>query len=154
MHTMTAETAARFAEPARRKERGNAVTEKQTYLTDDELEDFRQLLVEMRRRMLGDYNDLTDDVAEMSQPEKSGAQSIQPTHPADLGTDEYEEGLSMRLAENQRGILLEIEEALRRIDNGTYGICMGTGQPISKERLRIKPWARYTVDYARQVQGE
>ena len=49
-------------------------------------------------------------------------------------------------------MLGEIDDALRRIVNKTYGICEGTGKPIKKARLEAKPWARYCVEYARMLE--
>ena len=54
--------------------------------------------------------------------------------------------------DSERRILHEIDDALQRIEDGTYGICEGTGEPISKARLKAQPWARYCVEYARMVE--
>jgi RNA polymerase-binding transcription factor DksA len=72
-----------------------------------------------------------------------------PNHMADLGTDNWEQEFNLGLMENQRQDLREIDDALERIANGTYGICLGTGKPITKARLRAKPWAKYCIEYAR-----
>jgi len=50
--------------------------------------------------------------------------------------------------DSERKLIVEIDDALDRIENGTYGICEGTGQPIPKERLEAIPWARYCTVYA------
>jgi len=52
------------------------------------------------------------------------------------------------LVDSERKLLLEIQDAVGRIDDGTYGICEGDGSPIPKARLRAIPWARYCVDCA------
>ena len=75
-----------------------------------------------------------------------------PTHPADIGTDNYEQEFTLGLLESERSLLLEIEEALERIDKGIFGICLGTGQPIRLARLRARPWAKYSIEYARQIE--
>jgi RNA polymerase-binding transcription factor DksA len=54
------------------------------------------------------------------------------------------------LIENERGLLREIDEALERIEDNTYGICLATNKPITKSRLRVKPWAKYCIAYARK----
>jgi DnaK suppressor protein len=56
----------------------------------------------------------------------------------------------MGLIENERGLLREIDEALQRIEEGTFGICVATGKTITKARLRAKPWAKYCIEYARK----
>ena len=54
--------------------------------------------------------------------------------------------------DSERKILHEIDAALSRIEDKTYGICEGTGKPIAKARLEAKPWARYSVEYARLIE--
>ena len=51
-----------------------------------------------------------------------------------------------------RDILREIDEAMERIIDGTYGICLGTGKPINKRRLNAIPWAKYSIEYARLME--
>jgi RNA polymerase-binding protein DksA len=75
-----------------------------------------------------------------------------PIHMADLGTDNYEQEFALGLMNSERRLLTEIDEALQRIEAGTYGICLGTGKPIPKARLEAQPWARYCVEYARKVE--
>jgi len=67
---------------------------------------------------------------------------------ADLGTDNYEIENALGLMDSERKLIVEIDDALDRIENGTYGICEGTGQPIPKERLEAIPWTRYCAHYA------
>ena len=57
--------------------------------------------------------------------------------------------LSLDLAASQRDLLREIDAALARIENGTYGICVELGKPIRIERLRETPWAKYSIEAAR-----
>ena len=76
--------------------------------------------------------------------------SKMPIHMADIGTDNYEQEFTLELIENDRNLLREIDEALDRIENGTYGICLATGKPISKSRLKHKPWAKYCIEYVRE----
>jgi len=71
---------------------------------------------------------------------------------ADIGTDTYDQDFNLGLAEAERRLLREIHEALERIANRTYGICIMTGKPIPKARLNAKPWARYTIEAAREIE--
>ena len=73
-----------------------------------------------------------------------------PLHMADMGTDNYEQEFTLGLVEKDRQLLREINQALSKIQDGSYGICEGTGKPIGKARLDIMPWARFSVEYARQ----
>ncbi|MEM7181277.1 MAG: TraR/DksA family transcriptional regulator [Spirochaetota bacterium] len=67
---------------------------------------------------------------------------------ADIASEINEEALSSVLTENEIDLLNQIERALQKIENGTYGICEGTKKKIPLTRLRAIPWAQYTVEYA------
>ena len=88
---------------------------------------------------------------------KSGSNlSNMPIHMADVGTDNFEQEFTLGLIETERQILREIQEALARIDDGTFGVCQGTGKPIPRVRLEAVPWAKYTIELqppARSRQG-
>ena len=71
---------------------------------------------------------------------------------ADMGTDNYEQEFTLGLMEKDRNLLREINTALAKIQDGSYGLCEGTGKPISKPRLEAQPWARYSIEYARKVE--
>ena len=75
-----------------------------------------------------------------------------PIHMADLGSDNYEQDFAIGLMDGERKLLHEIDEALVRIEKKNYGICLGTGEPISKARLEAKPWAKYSVEFARKLE--
>ena len=82
----------------------------------------------------------------------SGDLSSMPIHMADIGTDNYEQEFALGLMESERKLLREIDEALGRIENQTYGVCEGTGKLIRKARLEAQPWAKYCVEYARMLE--
>lgn len=104
---------------------------------------FKDLLMAKRRQMLGDVEGLQGE----GRASSAGNLSTMPLHMADVGTDNYEQEFTLGLIESERTVLREIEEALERIENGTYGICLATGQPIGKARLKAKPWAKYSYEY-------
>jgi RNA polymerase-binding transcription factor DksA len=72
-----------------------------------------------------------------------GGLSDVPTHPGDLGTEAYLQELNSTLLENEEYLLREALAALRRIDEGIFGICENCSQPILEERLKAIPWTRY-----------
>jgi RNA polymerase-binding protein DksA len=119
-----------------------------TRLKDHELAEFRELLLDKRRELAGDVMHLENEAKEHNS--NGGNSSPMPLHMADLGTDTWEQELTLGLIEAERSLLREIDAALERIEDRTYGVCMGTGKPISKMRLRAKPWAKYCIDYARK----
>ena len=118
-------------------------------LTKAERNKFQVMLLEKRRALLGDMNGIE---AEAFGGNGSGDLSSMPTHPADIGTDNFEHEFSLGLLESERTLLAEIDNALARIDRGTYGICEGTGKPIGKARLNARPWSEYCIEYARMVE--
>ena len=117
-----------------------------------ELQEFRQLLLAKRALLAGDVANMTDEALRQSRQSGSGELSTMPIHMADLGSDNFEQELTLGLIENEHVLLREIDEALHRIEEGTYGICLGTGKPISKGRLKAKPWAKHCIDYARRLE--
>ncbi len=124
----------------------------QTQLNAEELEHFRQLLLEKLQEILGDVDWIENEALRKSRLDSMGNLSTMPIHMADLGTDNYEQEFSLDLMDSERKIVQEILEALNRISIGTYGICEGTGQPIPKARLEANPWARYCVEYASLIE--
>ena len=114
-----------------------------------ELEHFRDLLLAKRRELVGDMSQMEREALRSS---GNSNLSTLPIHMADMGTDNYEQEFTLGLVEKDRNLLREINAALAKIQNGTYGICEGTGKPISKPRLEAQPWARYSIEHARQLE--
>lgn len=114
-----------------------------------ELEHFRDLLLAKRREILGDMSSMEREALR-----SSGGTNLStlPIHMADMGTDNYEQEFTLGLVETERKLLREINQALAKIQNGSFGICEGTGKPISKARLEVQPWARYSIEYAKQME--
>jgi RNA polymerase-binding transcription factor DksA len=75
-------------------------------------------------------------------------------HLADAGSDAYDCDFALNLLSHAQDGLYEIDQALRRIESGTYGICEMSGQPIPHERLEAIPWARFTVECQSQIEKE
>ncbi|MEK0449736.1 MAG: ral stress protein [Verrucomicrobiota bacterium] len=80
-----------------------------------------------------------------SRPEGSEASAFG-MHQADAGSDAYDKDFALSLLSQEQDALYEIEEAMKRVDNGTYGICEMSGKPIPVPRLEALPFARYTVE--------
>jgi RNA polymerase-binding protein DksA len=89
---------------------------------------------------------------ESNRQESSGELSSMPIHMADVGTDNYEQEFTLGLIESDRQTLKKIDRALKKIDEGGYGICEGTGEQIPRARLEAVPEARYTIDFARKLE--
>ena len=121
-------------------------------LTAAERREFRKILLEKRSDLVGDMSGAEAETLHITRQEGAGDLSNLPTHPADIGTDNYEQEFTLGLLESERVLLTEIDEALARLEAGTYGVCLGTGEPIGKARLRARPWAKYGIEYARLVE--
>jgi len=135
---------------AKDKESSNRA--KKNNLSATDIKHFKQLLLEKRREILRNVSEIEDEALKKSRLDASGDLSSMPIHMADLGTDNYEQEFVLGLMDSERNLLREIDDALQRIDEGTYGTCEGTGNPIPKARLEAQPWARYCVEYARMLE--
>jgi len=112
-----------------------------------ELKRFRQLLLERRARILGSVEAMEAEAF------KAADQDFSVDHMADHGSDNFEQDLTISLVESERKELAQIDEAIGRIDEGGYGLCLGTGEPIPKARLEAIPYARYSVEYQRKLEA-
>ena len=75
-------------------------------------------------------------------------------HMADSGTDNFDRDFALSLLSSDQDAVFEIEEALKRIDRKTYGVCELTGKAIPKARLEAIPWTRFTVEAQAQLERE
>ena len=114
------------------------------HLSPAKIGKFKALLLAKRNELLGNVSSME---IEALRRESSDLSKL-PIHMADLGTDNYDQEFTLGLVDSERKLVKKIDEALGRIANGTYGICEGNGNPISKARLEAIPWARYSVEYA------
>ena len=110
-------------------------------LTPLEIREFKALLLAKRNEILTNVICIEDETLRKTRTDLSSM----PFHMADLGTDNYELENTLGLMDSERKLLAEIEDALGRTENGSYGICEGNNEPISKARLNAIPWARYCV---------
>jgi len=120
-----------------------------TSMGKPELKAYKERLLALRTRLRGDVIQMADATLKKNRMESNGDLSSMPIHMADLGSDNWEQEFTLGLIDNERKLLREMDEALARIADGTYGICLATHSSISKERLLAKPWAKYCIEYAR-----
>lgn len=116
-------------------------------LNRDEVQHLKSILLKMRddlyakeqeRKHDGSYEISRDDISDET----------------DLASVETDQEVNMKLAEAERQKLALIEKALRKIEanDGTYGLCEGTGDPIGYKRLQIQPWALYSLRYQEDLE--
>ncbi len=111
-----------------------------------EWERYYHHLLELRERLLSQMSGLAKESAE-----EINSYSL---HMADSGTDNFDRDFALSLLSSDQDAIYEIDEALKRIQKGTYGICELTGKPIPKARLEAIPWTRFTVEAQAQLEKE
>jgi DnaK suppressor protein len=107
---------------------------------------FYDRLLEFRDQLLRQMNGLAKESAQ----EMAGYS----LHMADSGTDNFDRDFALSLLSSDQDAIYEIEEALKRIEKGTYGICELTTKPIPRARLEAIPWTRFTVQAQAQLERE
>lgn len=123
-------------------------------LTEQDRKYFEERLLAERAKLMREMGHLENTVLKVSPRDSSGDLSGYSFHMADAGTDAYEREKAFLFASSEGRTLLEINEALRRLYGGTFGICETSGKPISRARLEAIPWARYTLEVQEQLEKE
>lgn len=148
--TVTKKTRAPQANVDAGKDEREAIKQIKTKLSTKELKQYRGILLEKRAELIGDVSAMESAALQVH----GGNLSNLPIHMADIGSDTFDQDFMLGLAETERKRLYEIDDALRRIADKTYGVCQMTGKPIPKARLNAKPWAKYTIEAARLLERE
>ena len=110
-----------------------------------DLKDFKKIVLKKKEEILNDLKHISDDTLRKSQKEASGDISGYTYHMADVATDNYDREFSLGLASGERKSLYELDDALKRIEEGTFGICDDCKFPITKIRLKAVPSARLCI---------
>ena len=112
----------------------------------------KQTLLQERERVQAALDNIHDDHPGTISDE-TGEDAVYDNHLADTATETYDRELDYTLGENAEHVLGEIDSALERIEQGTYGACTRCGKPIAPERLEARPWATLDIDCQRQLEG-
>ena len=110
-----------------------------------DLKDFKKIVLKKKEELLNDLKHISDDTLRKSQKEASGDISGYTYHMADVATDNYDREFSLGLASGERKSLYELDDALKRIEEGTFGICDDCKSSISKVRLKAVPSAQLCI---------
>ena len=113
---------------------------------------FRRVLEDERTRVKAAIENIHNEHPGTISDE-SGEEAVYDNHLADTATDTYDRELDYTLEENSEHVLSEIEAALKRIEDGTYGRCSNCGRQIPEERLEARPYATLCIDCQRQREG-
>ena len=114
-------------------------------LVKKELLDFKKLLLKKKEEVNAEIKHISEDTLKKSQKDASGDISGYTYHMADVATDNYDREFSLGLASKDRKSLYELEDALKRIEDGTFGVCLDCGNLIAKTRLKVVPQARLCI---------
>ena len=121
-------------------------------MSKSELAEFKQLLISRKKLLQGDVKTLEDEGCKKG-TDAAGDLSTLPMHLADLGTDSHEQDITLGLMENESDELHEIEEALERFKDGSFGLCESCKKKIPKERLKAIPYTRLCVNCKKKEEG-
>ncbi len=111
-------------------------------MTETELHGYRARLLALAARLSGEVSGLRGEAIRPAGAEDYYQPESAPTHPDELATHRTEEDTLLGLVDNEEQLLAEVNEALARMDRGTFGRCAGCGRPLSRTRLSAVPYAR------------
>lgn len=111
-----------------------------------DLKHFEQRLIEERVKLLKELGYFEDKIFNDSQRDAAGDLSAYSVHMADQASDAQEREKAYHMASAEGRLLYHIDEALRRIKEGTYGQCQSCGKPIGKPRLEVVPHCRLCIE--------
>ena len=116
----------------------------------DEFAQYKKLLLSLRERLVGNVDSMQGEALKRSRQDASGDLSNVPIHMADVGTDNYERELMIELIQSGEASVRNIDSALERIEEGSFGICEVCSKKIGKERLKAVPYAKLCIDCQRE----
>jgi DnaK suppressor protein len=116
-------------------------------LTPAQVKELSAMLIEKRDELVGALKNRRTGSAQGEQRAGTGDE-------ADQASEDAEVALETRLMDRDAKLLREVERALEKVKNQTYGLCEGTDEPIGYARLKLRPWTRYSVTYKEELERE
>jgi RNA polymerase-binding transcription factor DksA len=113
---------------------------------------FHKLLIDLRNHLTEGIERHSEETLKRSVKDDAGDLSAYGQHMADAGTDTFDRDFALSLVSNEQEALSEIDAAIKRIHDGTYGVCEITAKPISKERLLAVPFTRHSAEAQKQIE--
>ncbi len=113
---------------------------------------YYKLLLDLRRHLSEGIDLHSEETLKRSSKDDVGDLSSYGQHMADSGTDTFDRDFALSLVANEQEALTEIEAAIKRIKDGTYGVCEASGKPIAKERLTAVPFTRFTAEAQKDIE--
>lgn len=121
------------------------VGEQKTPFSRETLDHFKKLLLDKRQEAEKELENIQQNITNLNQADDADYSSVA-HHMGDVGSDVEEENMNYHLMERAKKYIEQIDEALQRIENQTYGICLATGKSIAKGRLEAVPHTRYSIE--------
>ncbi len=119
-----------------------------------DLNAYREQLLDLKDDLMKQIQEISEESLRKSQQEASGDISAYSLHLADRAGDSYERDFNLGLVSAERRTVMEIDEALKRIDDNEYGFCQMCKKPIAKRRLKAIPYARYGTKCQQKIEEE
>jgi RNA polymerase-binding transcription factor DksA len=113
---------------------------------------YYKLLTDLRRHLTEGIERHSEETLKRSSKDDAGDLSAYGQHMADAGTNTFDRDFALSLVSSEQEALSEIDAAIKRVQDGTYGICEITAKPISKERLLAVPFTRYSAEAQKQIE--
>lgn len=113
---------------------------------------FYHLLIDLRNHLTGQIDTHSEETLKRSSKDDAGDLSSYGQHMADAGTDTFDRDFALSLVSSEQEALSEVEAAINRIKDGSYGICEDTQKPIAKERLLAVPFTRYSAEAQKNIE--
>ncbi len=113
--------------------------------TKKDLIEFKKLILKRKDEILDAIKHISEDTLKKSQKDASGDISGYTYHMADVATDTYDREFSLGLASSDRELLYELDDAVKKIDDGSFGVCEDCKVLITKTRLKVIPYARLCI---------
>ena len=110
-----------------------------------ELEEFRRMLLELKRKLTNNINHLQDGALRTAGESMGDLSDLPTEHMADRGSDNFAQDLMVRILQDCDAEVCDINLALEKIEEGTYGLCESCSEPISRKRLKALPFARLCI---------
>jgi RNA polymerase-binding transcription factor DksA len=126
---------------------------KKRFLKKD-LQKYRKKLIDLKEDIFEQVQDISSETLMKSQKDISGDVSGCGLHMADVATDNYERDFNLNLISTEQRIIIEIDQALKRIEENNFGTCLGCKKPITKKRLNAIPYSRYCTKCQDEIERQ
>jgi RNA polymerase-binding transcription factor DksA len=132
--------------------RAHAIEADETRDVPEKYKRYYKLLLDLRKHLTEGIERHSEETLKRSSKDDSGDLSSYGQHMADAGTDTFDRDFALSLVSSEQEALTEIDAAIKRIHDGTYGICEITQKPIAKERLLAVPFTRYSAEAQKDLE--